>query len=195
MSIRVLLMSEGFLKLNPTNILDCALVVTRYVNQLRYEKRDARHSRVAARQSAYDAFHRRFTGVASPGADDKEGLGLLHAEFNPYEAFTPPVDAHQSEVASPPPVADEAGRMHEEHGYGVGLDMAKDRQRFEEVGEGSSGDIELGEAKRREAEQEAREAHNVQSLSQTLLRSDRDIGSSGMSSVGHPDSPPPSYEQ
>ncbi|KAI5118874.1 hypothetical protein M0805_003549 [Coniferiporia weirii] len=45
----------------------CALVVTRYVNQLRYEKRDVRRSRMLQRQSAYDAFHARFENAGAAG--------------------------------------------------------------------------------------------------------------------------------
>ncbi|KAL5507573.1 hypothetical protein ACEPAH_7029 [Sanghuangporus vaninii] len=58
----------------------CTLVVTRYVNQLRYEKRDARQSRIMARQSAYDAFHRRFSSV--------DGLGVSEAHSKHYSALS-----------------------------------------------------------------------------------------------------------
>lgn len=57
--------------------------MTRYVNQLRYEKKGVRQSRQVQRQSAYNAYHKRFTSAET----DKEGL--LHDEFNPYEAHSP----------------------------------------------------------------------------------------------------------
>lgn len=77
------------------------LIVTRYVNQLRYEKRDVRQSRMLHRQSAYDAYHQHFTntptsaGFKSPigdahSMDDLEERGLLQAEpkeFDPYEPY------------------------------------------------------------------------------------------------------------
>jgi hypothetical protein len=59
--------------------LDCALIVTRYVNQLRYEKKDARKSRIQDRRRAYDAFHRRFAS-----GDDKHEL--VNREFDPYDS-------------------------------------------------------------------------------------------------------------
>lgn len=85
-------------------------MVTRYVNQLRYEKRDIRRSRLEQRQSAYDAFHARFTsvdGFDSPGPDgkrysalsgsgedlemDKEGLlgAPQVTHFDPYSTYDP----------------------------------------------------------------------------------------------------------
>ncbi len=83
------------------HLLDCTLVVTRYVNQLRYEKRDVRHSRLLQRQSAYDAYHQHFAttptsaGFKSPlgdahSMDDLEERGLLQVEpkeFDPYDSF------------------------------------------------------------------------------------------------------------
>ncbi|EJD02687.1 uncharacterized protein FOMMEDRAFT_140590 [Fomitiporia mediterranea MF3/22] len=87
----------------------CTIVVTRYANQVRYEKREGRESRIKQRQSAYDAFHARFSSVdgvspmhnkhysalsraSSDLENDKEGL--LNAPqvtpFDPYAAY----DAH-----------------------------------------------------------------------------------------------------
>lgn len=48
------------------NFSDCTLIVTRYLNQLRYEKREGKRSRHLARQSAYDAFHKRFSSFDEP---------------------------------------------------------------------------------------------------------------------------------
>lgn len=86
--------------------VDCTLIVTRYVNQLRYEKRGVRESRILKRQSAYDAYHQHLmggsafntptsAGFKSPlgeahSMDDLEGRGLLQAEpkeFDPYDPY------------------------------------------------------------------------------------------------------------
>ncbi|THH06040.1 hypothetical protein EW145_g4360, partial [Phellinidium pouzarii] len=115
----------------------CALVVTRYGNQLRYEKRDGRQSRMLQRQSAYDAFHSRLSGVVYEeaaidakyggsnrysavstlgGEDDKDHL-LARSEpqmFNPYEAY----DTHRSSRAQTPtftPVRDFAQSAEVHH--------------------------------------------------------------------------------
>lgn len=100
--------------------LDCALIVTRYVNQLRYEKRDVRRSRMIQRQSAYDAFHRRFSSATSEGVaeSNKEGQGLLHEEFNPYEVF----ERSQSRSPAVTPTVKavrDFGQVAEVHGYGA----------------------------------------------------------------------------
>ncbi|KAH8118968.1 hypothetical protein DFH11DRAFT_1562213 [Phellopilus nigrolimitatus] len=79
----------------------CALVVTRYVNQLRYEKRDVRRARAMQRQSAYDAFHRRFSSASGATMVDGAHGGPAYAKlgvdedtekegqtpFDPYEAY------------------------------------------------------------------------------------------------------------
>ncbi|KLO15386.1 hypothetical protein SCHPADRAFT_849577 [Schizopora paradoxa] len=81
----------------------CTLIVTRYVNQLRYEKRGVRESRMLKRQSAFDAYQEHIMGGSSfntptsagfksplgeaHSMDDLEGRGLLLAEpkeFDPY---------------------------------------------------------------------------------------------------------------
>lgn len=72
-------------KMNPFyDMIDCAIVVTRFVNQLKYEKRDGRRSRIMQRQSAYDAFHARFGSFGGDGTsphksvdEDVEGEGGL----------------------------------------------------------------------------------------------------------------------
>jgi len=76
--------------------LYCAIIVTRYVNQLRFEKQDVRSSRIMKRKSAYDAFHQRFTS----GASDKEGL--LQDEFNPYEVHSPKLTSAGSQRENVP---------------------------------------------------------------------------------------------
>lgn len=75
------------------------------------------------RQSAYDAFHRRFASATSEGGveSNKEDQGLLHHEFNPYDVF----DRESSRSPAVTPTV-KAVRDYEQvgevHGYGAGID-------------------------------------------------------------------------
>ena len=124
---------------------DCTLVVTRYVNQLRYEKRDVRQSRIRARQSAFDAFHRRFSsgnglevsethekhysalsGTTEDLEADKEGL--LNAPrvvpFDPYAIYDP----HRRSY-SPTPTLIRASTERRERSGGSDEDASVQRHR------------------------------------------------------------------
>ena len=160
---------------------DCALIVTRYVNQLRYEKRDVRRSRMMQRQSAYDAFHRRFSSVASEGGveGDKEGQGLLHQEINPYDAY----ERTQSRSPAVTPTVKSA------RDYEQTAEVFGDNGRSTEVRAGE--DIEMGHVGDRE------------SLSPTLVNSnshletphthERPISEDYTQPALRPRSPPPGY--
>ena len=104
-----------------TSATDCALVVTRYVNNLRYEKREKRQRRREHRQSAYDAYHKHMSSLAEVGEVDEERL--LSEEFDPYDdgSFknTPVTsDGHEGRAnigLSPAEVVFETGSASEIH--------------------------------------------------------------------------------
>ncbi|TDL24313.1 hypothetical protein BD410DRAFT_820447 [Rickenella mellea] len=71
-----------------------AILITRYVNQLKDEKKKGRESRMALRQSAYEAYHKRFSTTTSEttivGSDSES---LLTKEYSPYEENSLPYSA------------------------------------------------------------------------------------------------------
>ena len=123
-------------------------MVTRYVNQLRYEKRDVRQSRMLHRQSAIEAYHKRFashstydsplsSGFRSPSGDvkdsdgDFEGRGLLQSdlkEYDPYDAFeakehpTPLAQMRRPSSPGPKAIPDTPGL------YGVPANLESERK-------------------------------------------------------------------
>jgi len=154
----------------------CALIVTRYVNQLRYEKRDVRRSRMIQRQSAYDAFHRRFASATSEGGveSNKEGEGLLHQEFNPYDISEREQSRSPAVTPTIKAVRDFA-QVAEVHG--TGLDTKGE-------------DIEMG----RVSESETRAApESSKSLLDTPYEHERPISEDYSQPPLRARSPPPSY--